>query len=48
MNSNVIAWLSDKSTVEELKSILFGLNYEDRDTYAIDFQDDCLVIIKVK
>lgn len=42
-----IAWLASEATVEELKSILFGLNYIDY-KYAINMEDDTLVIVKVK
>lgn len=41
-----IAWLSDKATIEELKSILFGLNYQS-DKYALGLEDDAIVIVKV-
>ena len=42
-----IAWLSDKCTVDDLKSILFGLNYQD-EKYALGLEDDAIVIVKVK
>jgi hypothetical protein len=42
-----LAWLSDKATVDELKSILFGLNYRD-EKYALGLEDDAIVIIRIK